>query len=360
MLDKTHILVEWMLQHNHLWAELDSVTKISKDYSEDTELLIEPNSAEMKSTLRRNGTWYSSCPLLVDGDLFYFDNESFCDEQDYIESRKNVVNWLLKNKLDITDAGISVKHNPRYCGKIKSAARCDAENVPGLKGWYSSRDVMEPNKHTKHLGNVIKNSAVIIRNTSLFVGPGGRDMYECLIQYVAGINEEKQRNTITTYLAEQVDDIRLLANNALACKFNEVDDFVYVGEPWIKDRGLHTLKNFPNVVRGNLVFERSCFIKDWSDFPKVVKGSVYFADGGFDEDIIFPNGVTINGNFNFEGRNSHFMLIALAMSDVQIGGVINSPLFCGRIETLRDIAVKQKWFESYEKLNKKGSNRRNS
>ena len=357
-MEQARILTEWLLQHNHLWSELDSATKTRKEYNEDSDaadMLIEVNSQEMTSVLRRRDNWYNACPLLFDGNLMYFDNESFHDDEDIAVSRDNVISWLLNNRLTISENGISVKHNKRYCGKTKSAQKCDAEQMPRINGWYSSKDKVEPNKHTKAISSVIKDTKIVIRNSCLFEGLGGRSLYDVLVGYIATVEDDKQRDALKAYVNENTTDIRLLDNNHLSCKFNEVDDFVYVGEAWLPERGLHSLKNFPTLVRGNLVFERSHFIEDFSEFPVKVEGSVYFNEGSFIENITFPDGVVVNGNFNFDGKNSHYMLMALAMSDIQIGGEINCPLFCGRIETLRDIAEKQKWFVIYEMLKEEGN-----
>jgi hypothetical protein len=215
----------------------------------------------------------------------------------------------------------------------------------------------------KRISSFIKDSTIVIRNTSLFGDNGVISLHDLMQNYLATTDEASEvLNRITggNEVGEENDFGKLLYNNSLACKFNEVDDFIYVGEVWMEKQSIFTLDNFPNLVRGNLVIERSYFLNDYSGFPKKVKGSVYFNDCRYKEFIEFPSGVSIDGNFNFYGQNTQHMLLALAKSDVKISGNVYCPLYSGTIEHLREIAEEGKWFEKYENVKQERSVRGDS
>ena len=65
--------------------------------------------------------------------------------------------------------------------------------------------------------------------------------------------------------------------------------------------------------------------------------------------------MSIDGNFNFDGQNTQHLLLALAKSDVKIGGNVYCPLYGGTIDHLREIAEEGKWFEKYEKVKQERS-----
>lgn len=360
MTQKEQILAEWLLRNNFIWDNINNASKIPDNYiySGKVDNISESNSEEIKTMLSKRGNWYTVCPALFAGDLVYFENESFISSEDIADSRKNLCEWILKNKIRITNDGISVVHNKNFCKTYKSANNIDSEQVPMIHGWYSGKDVIDPRTKMKRISSFIKNSAIIIRNTALFGDNGIANLADlvqnCLVtmgessevlkKFTSG-NEDKKEN----------DFGKLLYKNSLACKFNEVDDFIYVGEIWMEKHSILTLNNFPNLVRGNLVIEKCYFLNDYSGFPKRVKGSVYFNDCRYKEFIEFPSGVSIDGNFNFDGQNTQHMLLALAKSDVKIGGNICCPLYSGTVEYLREIAKEGKWFEEYEKVKQERS-----
>lgn len=367
MTQKEYILTEWLLRNNFVWDNIDSATKENSKhwYSSEDEVdeISESNSEEIKSILAKRGNWYTVCPALFVGDLVYFENESFISAEDFAESRKNLCEWILKNKIRITDKGISVVHNKKTCKTHKNADRADSEHMPRIDGWYSGKDVVEPRTKMKRISSFIKDSTIVIRNTSLFGDNGVISLHDLMQNYLATTDEASEvLNRITggNDVGEENDFGKLLYNNSLACKFNEVDDFIYVGEVWMEKQSIFTLDNFPNLVRGNLVIERSYFLNDYSGFPKKVKGSVYFNDCRYKEFIEFPSGVSIDGNFNFYGQNTQHMLLALAKSDVKISGNVYCPLYSGTIEHLREIAEEGKWFEKYENVKQERSVRGDS
>jgi hypothetical protein len=367
MTQKEYILTEWLLRNNFVWDNIDSATKENSKhwYSSEDEVdeISESNSEEIKSILAKRGNWYTACPALFVGDLVYFENESFISAEDFAESRKNLCEWILKNKIRITDKGISVVHNKKSCKTHKNADRADSEHMPRIDGWYSGKDVVEPRTKMKRISSFIKDSTIVIRNTSLFGDNGVISLHDLMQNYLATTDEASEvLNRITggNEVGEENDFGKLLYNNSLACKFNEVDDFIYVGEVWMEKQSIFTLDNFPNLVRGNLVIERSYFLNDYSGFPKKVKGSVYFNDCRYKEFIEFPSGVSIDGNFNFYGQNTQHMLLALAKSDVKISGNVYCPLYSGTIEHLREIAEEGKWFEKYENVKQERSVRGDS
>ena len=359
MTQKEQILVEWLLQNNFLWYNIDEVSKGRRNdvyvyYCEDEiDEINEINSEEIKSILCKRGNWYTVCPALFAGDVIYFENESFISDDDFAESRKNLCEWILKNRIKITDKGISVVHNKDYCKTHKNSSRVDFEHVPRIDDWRSGKDDVDVRTKMNRISSFIKDSTIIIRNTSLF-GDNNMDSLHDLTQgYITSLDESSEvLKRIISGSEEGIENYlgKLLYKNSLACKFNEVDDFIYIGETWIEKKSIFTLDNFPNLVRGNLVIEKSYFLDDYSGFPKRVKGNVYFNDCRYKEFIEFPSGVIIDGNFNFDGQNTQHMLLALAKSDVKISGSIYCPLYCGTIDHLREIAEEGKWFEEYEKV----------
>jgi hypothetical protein len=362
MTQKEQILTEWLLRNNFVWDNIDSASKGQHDrsyYNEDEISEInENNSEEIKSILAKRGNWYTVCPPLFVGDLVYFENESFISDEDFVESRKNLCEWILKNKIKITDKGISVVHNKNFCKTHKTADRADSEHMPRIDGWYSGKDVVEPRTKMKRISSFIKDSTIVIRNTSLWGDNRIDSIHDLLQGYLTSLDESSdvlKRLTIGNEDGSENDLGKLLYKNSLACKFNEVDDFIYVGEIWMEKQSIFTLDNFPNLVRGNLVIEKSYFLNDYSGFPKRVKGSVYFNDCRYKEFMEFPSGVSIDGNFNFYGQNTQHMLLALAKSDVKISGNVYCPLYSGTIEHLREIAEEGKWFENYEKVKQERS-----
>jgi hypothetical protein len=362
MTQKEQILTEWLLRNNFVWDNIDSASKGQHDrsyYNEDEISEInENNSEEIKSILAKRGNWYTVCPPLFVGDLVYFENESFISDEDFVESRKNLCEWILKNKIKITDKGISVVHNKNFCKTHKTADRADSEHMPRIDGWYSGKDVVEPRTKMKRISSFIKDSTIVIRNTSLWGDNRIDSIHDLLQGYLTSLDESSdvlKRLTIGNEDGSENDFGKLLYKNSLACKFNEVDDFIYVGEIWMEKQSIFTLDNFPNLVRGNLVIEKSYFLNDYSGFPKRVKGSVYFNDCRYKEFMEFPSGVSIDGNFNFYGQNTQHMLLALAKSDVKISGNVYCPLYSGTIEHLREIAEEGKWFENYEKVKQERS-----
>lgn len=367
MTQKEQILAEWLLRNNFVWDNIDSASKGQRErsyYSEDgIDEINEINSEEMKSILAKRGNWYTVCPALFVGDLVYFENESFISDEDFVESRKNLCEWILKNKIKITDNGISVVHNKNFCKTHKNADRADSEHMPRIDGWYSGKDVVEPRTKMKRISSFIKDSTIVIRNTSLWGDNRIDSIHDLLQGYLTSLDESSdilKRITGGNEEGNENDFGKLLYNNSLACKFNEVDDFIYVGEVWMEKQSIFTLDNFPNLVRGNLVIERSYFLNDYTGFPKKVKGSVYFNDCRYKEFIEFPSGVSIDGNFNFYGQNTQHMLLALAKSDVKISGNVYCPLYSGTIEHLREIAEEGKWFEKYENVKQERSVRGDS
>lgn len=362
MTQKEQILTEWLLRNNFVWDNIDSASKGQSErsyYSEDEiDEIHEINSEEIKLILAKRGNWYTVCPPLFVGDLVYFENESFISDEDFVESRKNLCEWILKNKIKITDKGISVIHNKAFCKTHKTADRADSEHMPRIDGWYSGKDVVEPRTKMKRISSFIKDSTIVIRNTSLWGDNRIDSIHDLLQGYLTSLDESSdvlKRLTIGNEDGSENDLGKLLYKNSLACKFNEVDDFIYVGEIWMEKQSIFTLDNFPNLVRGNLVIEKSYFLNDYSGFPKRVKGSVYFNDCRYKEFMEFPSGVSIDGNFNFYGQNTQHMLLALAKSDVKISGNVYCPLYSGTIEHLREIAEEGKWFEKYEKVKQERS-----
>lgn len=362
MTQKEQILTEWLLRNNFVWDNIDSASKGQSErsyYSEDEiDEIHEINSEEIKSILAKRGNWYTVCPALFVGDLVYFENESFISDEDFVESRKNLCEWILKNKIKITDKGISVVHNKAFCKTHKTADRADSEHMPRIDGWYSGKDVVEPRTKMKRISSFIKDSTIVIRNTSLWGDNRIDSIHDLLQGYLTSLDESSDvlsRLTGGNEDGSENDLGKLLYKNSLACKFNEVDDFIYVGEVWMEKQSIFTLDNFPNLVRGNLVIEKSYFLNDYSGFPKRVKGSVYFNDCRYKEFMEFPSGVSIDGNFNFNGQNTQHMLLALAKSDVKISGNVYCPLYSGTIEHLREIAEEGKWFENYEKVKQERS-----
>lgn len=362
MTQKEQILTEWLLRNNFVWDNIDSASKGQSErsyYSEDEiDEIHENNSEEIKSILAKRGNWYTVCPALFVGDLVYFENESFISDDDFVESRKNLCEWILKNKIKITDKGISVVHNKAFCKTHKTADRADSEHMPRIDGWYSGKDVVEPRTKMKRISSFIKDSTIVIRNTSLWGDNRIDSIHDLLQGYLTSLDESSDvlsRLTAVNEDGSENDLGKLLYKNSLACKFNEVDDFIYVGEIWMEKQSIFTLDNFPNLVRGNLVIEKSYFLNDYSGFPKRVKGSVYFNDCRYKEFMEFPSGVSIDGNFNFYGQNTQHMLLALAKSDVKISGNVYCPLYSGTIEHLREIAEEGKWFETYEKVKQERS-----
>lgn len=368
MTQKEHILVEWLLRNNFVWDNIDNASKEQDKYiyfnDDEVNSINESNSEEIKSILSKRSNWYTVCPALFAGDLVYFENESFISSEDLAESRKNLCEWILKNKIRITRNGISVVHNKKFCKIHNNANRAESEHMPRIDGWYSGKDVVDPRTKMKRISSFIKDSAIVIRNTSLFGDNGINNLNDLIQNYlITSVDESSEvlkRFTSGNEDVNKNDFGKLLYKNSLACKFNEVDDFIYIGEIWMEKHSIFTLNNFPNLVRGNLVIEKCYFLNDYSGFPKRVKGSVYFNDCRYKEFIEFPSGVSIDGNFNFDGQNTQHMLLALAKSDVKIGGNIYCPLYCGTVDHLRDIAMECKWFEEYEKVKQERSVRGDS
>ena len=362
MTQKEQILTEWLLRNNFVWNNIDAASKghsTNSYYSEDEiSEISETNSEEIKIILAKRDNWYTVCPALFVGDLVYFENESFISDDDFAESRKNLCEWILKNRIKITDEGISVVHNKSCCKTHKNSNSVDSENMPRIAGLYSGKEVVEPRTKMKRISSFIKDSTIVIRNTCLF-GDNNIDSLHDLVQgYLTSLDESSE--VLNKFISgseegNENDFGKLMYKNSLACKFNEVDDFIYVGEIWMEKQSIFTLDNFPNLVRGNLVIEKSYFLKDCSGFPKRVKGSVYFNDCRYKEFIEFPSGVSIDGNFNFDGQNTQHLLLALAKSDVKIGGNVYCPLYSGTIDHLREIAEEGKWFEKYEKVKQERS-----
>ena len=362
MTQKEQILTEWLLRNNFVWNNIDAVSKgqsTNSYYSEDEiSEISETNSEEIKIILAKRDNWYTVCPALFVGDLVYFENESFISDDDFAESRKNLCEWILKNRIKITDEGISVVHNKSCCKTHKNSNSADSENMPRIDGWYSGKDVVEPRTKMKRISSFIKDSTIVIRNNSLFGNNSVDSLHDLLQGYLTSLDESSEiLKRLTNGSEEGIENDfgKLMYKNSLACKFNEVDDFIYVGEIWMEKQSIFTLDNFPNLVRGNLVIEKSYFLKDYSGFPKRVKGSVYFNDCRYKEFIEFPSGVSIDGNFNFDGQNTQHLLLALAKSDVKIGGNVYCPLYSGTIDHLREIAEEGKWFEKYEKVKQERS-----
>ena len=368
MTQKEHILTEWLLQNNSIWYNLDEVSKgqnkcknNSSYYSDyyKTDEMCENNSEEIKLILSKRNNWYTVCPALFAGDLVYFENESFISDEDFAESRKNLCEWILKNRIKITDKGISVVHNNNYCKTNKNSSKINAECVPRIESWYSKKDVVEPRTKMKRISSFVNDSSIVIRNTSLFYDNRLDSLHSLQLGCITSLDELSE--ILNRFTSESEDGIKydffrkLLYKNSLACKFNEVDDFVYVEEACIEKKSIFTLDNLPNLVRGNLVIEKCYFLNDYSGFPKRVNGSVYLNDCRYKEFIEFPEGVNIDGNFNFDGQNIQHLLLALAKSDVKIGGNVYCPLYSGTIDHLREIAEKYKWFEEYEKVKQKRS-----
>ena len=371
MTEKEQILTEWLLQNNSIWNNLDEVSKgqnksknNSSYYSDyyKTDKMCENNSEEIKLILSKRNNWYTVCPALFAGDLVYFENESFISDEDFVESRKNLCEWILKNRIKITDKGISVVHNNNYCKTNKNSSKINAECVPRIESWYSEKDVVEPRTKMKRISSFVNDSSIVIRNTFLFYDNRLDSLHSlCCITSLDELSEILNRFTSRSEDGIKYDFFRkLLYKNSLACKFNEVDDFVYVEEIGIEKKSIFTLDNFPNLVRGNLVIEKCYFLNDYSGFPKRVNGSVYLNNCRYKEFIEFPEGVNIDGNFNFDGQNIQHLLLALAKSDVKIGGNVYCPLYSGTIDHLREIAEKYKWLEEYEKVKQKRSVRGNS
>ena len=371
MTQKEQILTEWLLQNNSIWYNLDEVSKgqnkskSNSGYYSDyykTDEMCENNSEEIKLILSKRNNWYTVCPALFAGDLVYFENESFISNEDIAESRKNLCEWILKNRIKITDKGISVVHNNNYCKTNKNSSKINAECVPRIESWYSEKDVVEPRTKMKRISSFVNDSSIVIRNTFLFYDNRLDSLHSlCCITSLDELSEILNRFTSRSEDGIKYDFFRkLLYKNSLACKFNEVDDFVYVEEIGIEKKSIFTLDNFPNLVRGNLVIEKCYFLNDYSGFPKRVNGSVYLNDCRYKEFIEFPEGVNIDGNFNFDGQNIQHLLLALAKSDVKIGGNVYCPLYSGTIDHLREIAEKYKWFEEYEKVKQKRSVRGDS
>ena len=371
MTQKEQILTEWLLQNNSIWYNLDEVSKgqnkckSNSSYYSDyykTDEMCENNSEEIKLILSKRNNWYTVCPALFAGDLVYFENESFISNEDIAESRKNLCEWILKNRIKITDKGISVVHNNNYCKTNKNSSKINAECVPRIESWYSEKDVVEPRTKMKRISSFVNDSSIVIRNTFLFYDNRLDSLHSlCCITSLDELSEILNRFTSRSEDGIKYDFFRkLLYKNSLACKFNEVDDFVYVEEIGIEKKSIFTLDNFPNLVRGNLVIEKCYFLNDYSGFPKRVNGSVYLNDCRYKEFIEFPEGVNIDGNFNFDGQNIQHLLLALAKSDVKIGGNVYCPLYSGTIDHLREIAEKYKWLEEYEKVKQKRSVRGDS
>ena len=371
MTQKEQILTEWLLQNNSIWYNLDEVSKgqnkckSNSSYYSDyykTDEMCENNSEEIKLILSKRNNWYTVCPALFAGDLVYFENESFISNEDIAESRKNLCEWILKNRIKITDKGISVVHNNNYCKTNKNSSKINAECVPRIESLYSEKDVVEPRTKMKRISSFVNDSSIVIRNTFLFYDNRLDSLYSlCCITSLDELSEILNRFTSRSEDGIKYDFFRkLLYKNSLACKFNEVDDFVYVEEIGIEKKSIFTLDNFPNLVRGNLVIEKCYFLNDYSGFPKRVNGSVYLNDCRYKEFIEFPEGVNIDGNFNFDGQNIQHLLLALAKSDVKIGGNVYCPLYSGTIDHLREIAEKYKWLEEYEKVKQKRSVRGDS
>ena len=373
MTQKEHILTEWLLQNNSIWYNLDEVSKgqnkcknNSSYYSDyyKTDEMCENNSEEIKLILSKRNNWYTVCPALFAGDLVYFENESFISDEDFAESRKNLCEWILKNRIKITDKGISVVHNNNYCKTNKNSSKINAECVPRIESWYSKKDVVEPRTKMKRISSFVNDSSIVIRNTSLFYDNRLDSLHNLQLGCITSLDELSE--ILNRFTSESEDGIKydffrkLLYKNSLACKFNEVDDFVYVEEIGIEKKSIFTLDNFPNLVRGNLVIEKCYFLNDYSGFPKRVNGSVYLNNCRYKEFIEFPEGVNIDGNFNFDGQNIQHLLLALAKSDVKIGGNVYCPLYSGTIDHLREIAEKYKWLEEYEKVKQKRSVRGDS
>ena len=371
MTQKEQILTEWLLQNNSIWYNLDEVSKgqnkckSNSSYYSDyykTDEMCENNSEEIKLILSKRNNWYTVCPALFAGDLVYFENESFISNEDIAESRKNLCEWILKNRIKITDKGISVVHNNNYCKTNKNSSKINAECVPRIESWYSEKDVVEPRTKMKRISSFVNDSSIVIRNTFLFYDNRLDSLHSlCCITSLDELSEILNRFTSRSEDGIKYDFFRkLLYKNSLACKFNEVDDFVYVEEIGIEKKSIFTLDNFPNLVRGNLVIEKCYFLNDYSGFPKRVNGSVYLNNCRYKEFIEFPSGVVIDGNFNFDGQNVQHLLLALAKSDVKISGNVYCPLYSGTIDHLREIAEKYKWFEEYEKVKQERSVRGDS
>ena len=371
MTQKEQILVEWLLQNNYVWYDIDAASKVQNNngfYDEDeTDEIGETNSEEIKMSLKKQSNWHKSCTALFAGDLVYFENESFISADDIVESRKNLCEWILKNKIEITDKGISVVHNKDFCKTHKNSDRVSGEHMPRIDAWFSSSRLAEeyqnPRTSMTRISSFIKDSTILIRNASLVIYNRIDSCHNMLKGYLTSLDESPEIFKKIIGESEDVNDKelgKLLYNNSLACKFNEVDDFIYTGEIWMDKQSIMTLDNFPNLVRGNLVIEKSYFLNDYSGFPKRVNGSVYFTDCRYKEFMEFPSGVIIDGNFNFDGQNTQHMLLALAKSDVKIGGNIYCPLYCGTIDNLREIAEEGKWFEEYEKVKQERSVRGDS
>ena len=269
MTQKEQILTEWLLRNNFVWNNIDAASKgqsTNSYYSEDEiSEISETNSEEIKTILAKRGNWYTVCPALFVGDLVYFENESFISDDDFAESRKNLCEWILKNRIKITDEGISIVHNKSCCKTHKNSNSADSENMPRIAGWYSGKDVVEPRTKMKRISSFIKDSTIIIRNNSLFGNNSVDSLHDLLQGYLTSLDESSEvLKRLTNGSEERIENDfgKLMYKNSLACKFNEVDDFIYVGEIWMEKQSIFTLDNFPNLVRGNLVIEKSYFLKD--------------------------------------------------------------------------------------------------
>ena len=326
MTQKEHILTEWLLQNNSIWYNLDEVSKgqnkcknNSSYYSDyyKTDEMCENNSEEIKLILSKRNNWYTVCPALFAGDLVYFENESFISDEDFAESRKNLCEWILKNRIKITDKGISVVHNNNYCKTNKNSSKINAECVPRIESWYSKKDVVEPRTKMKRISSFVNDSSIVIRNTSLFYDNRLDSLHNLQLGCITSLDELSE--ILNRFTSESEDGIKydffrkLLYKNSLACKFNEVDDFVYVEEIGIEKKSIFTLDNFPNLVRGNLVIEKCYFLNDYSGFPKRVNGSVYLnslTNGAVTDShkIIGVGGTSVtsdaNGNITINSANT--------------------------------------------------------
>ena len=375
--------VEWLLKNNLAWSTLNSSTVFSTYKNNALD--------EIKSFFNKDRTDYKrTCIPIFSGRTCHLEDAAFIT-QDIIEnSRKELLTWLEKNVVIETPNGIDIarfgrdpESNISYC---IDCLRKDDDNpydsmerrihMPefrsswSMKGNEKERVCIEPISSmripdviifrpsnplfiTEDLGGMLYNLAYYIEDEN----DKSRDNFN---KFVIGVCDEankarckkKKKNNIldeNDYVIKQDDTTDYLLNNnrELMYKLHRTNDLVidmrysylYRGTP-IKT--LASFKNFPEIVDGYFIIKGVYKFESLNHFPKNI-GSLVFSECIYDNDLEFPNGVEVFGNVVISGANLHFMLKALIKSDIKIHGIIYSPLYVGKIDKLREIAITNKW-----------------
>ncbi len=345
-MNKEERIFEWLMHNNVLYAELNKQT----DSKLDKPNLSEKQNKEVEHMFKHRFSWDKTVYPIFSGEVCYLENASFIDKNVIKQNRECIKEWMLKHIFKITKEGLIFSNECKSDERSYLTSGFEYENsricIPDLPQSYSYSNRKEEKRNCAI--RLIKDCNVY--SDILFKPNTYNNMSSELedVLYNFLIVTKKNENLKPQLNKQHKLSYKSLINEdcELRYKIKECQD-LYIDMEHMYYQPLvnfKSLKNFPDIVHGNLVFIDWDNIISLEGFPMLCENEVVFRTCRIPFDVKLPEGVTINKNLVcIDCVNDYNLLIGILKYNWNITGMIYTSLFTGKIDELRKIATKENW-----------------